>query len=78
MEAPPLLCKIIEQMREIACFTILIRGSSQLEQLIDFTLSVELHRKVTIKLNGTQRKLRKWVIFLSWLPGPYVEYSWLG
>ena len=71
-EAPQLLHKIVEQMREIACFAVLIYGSSQLGNLIHCTLSLELHRKVTIKLNANQRNLRKWCMLLGWLPGPYV------
>ena len=59
MEAPPLLCKIVEQMREIACFTVLMCGSSHLEQLIDSSLSVELHRKTTYKLNANHKTSRK-------------------
>ena len=48
-------------MHEIASFAVFIHGSSQLEQLIAFTLNVELHRKVTIKLYENHRKTHKTV-----------------
>ena len=52
--------KMIEQMRDIACFTVLICGSFQLGSLINCSWSVELHRKDTIKLNANHKKAPKW------------------
>ena len=57
---------MIEQMREIACFTVLIYGSLQLGSLIYCTLSVKLHSKITYKLNGNHKRSPKWC-FNSWL-----------
>ena len=59
MEAPPLLCKIMEQMREIACFAFFFHGSSQLEQLIHGSLRRELHKNVTINPNANHKNPRK-------------------
>ncbi len=56
MEARHVLHKIIDRMREIACFTVLIYGSPELGGLTHDGLSIELHEKATIKHNGTHKK----------------------
>jgi len=57
---------MIEQTREIACFAVLICGSFQLGGLVDSTLSPQLHRKVTMKPNGSHKTSPKWC-FNSWV-----------
>ena len=59
MTPPRLLPRIIDQMREIACLALFFYGSSQLGMVIDFALSVELHRKSTINHIVNQRKAPK-------------------
>ena len=62
-EAPRLWPKKEEQTREIACFAVLKRGSSQLgvrrKKILDKS-SMKKAPQNTEKLSGTQRKARFW------------------
>ena len=51
---------MIEQIREIAYFTVLICWSFQLGSLINCSLSVELYRTDTIKPDANHKKTPKW------------------